>query len=115
MEALIEILKKEYFALALIGLNITFNMYAMKAEKGIYPMGTFFYKKAGIIEAFNWTFSLGLICYLSYYYTWYFLLSFFVFPVLGSVFASLFMGNTQLIYLLGFPILLVLFLISKIG
>ena len=115
MQILMEILKKEYLSLILIILSFTFNMYAMKAEKGIYPMGTFFYKKIWIVEAFNWTFSTVLICYLSYSYSWYFLLSFFVFPVFGGFLASLFKGHTQMLYLLAFPIFIFLFLVSKIG
>lgn len=107
-----QIFIQNWAEVVLIVLAISFNMYAMQAEKGIYPMGSFIYKYKAIFEAINWTIFLGLIIYLSYIFSWYLLISFFVLPIFGALIASLFKGFIQLLYLFTMPVFFIIFIIK---
>ena len=99
----------------LIVLAINFNMYAMEAEKGKYTMGSFIYKYKNMVELLNWLIFTGLVIYLSYIFSWYLLISLIVLPIAGALSASLLRGFTQLVYLFGMPVFLIIFIIKIIN
>jgi hypothetical protein len=109
-----QLFSQHWSEVILIVLAISFNMYAMDAEKGVYPMGSFFWKYKAVFEAFNWLLLVGLVIYLSYLFSWYLLISLFVLPIIGSTLASLFKQFTQLPYLFAMPIFLILFIIKML-
>ena len=86
----------------------------MEADKGKYPMGSVIHRYKDIIEAINWTLCVGLVIYLSYVYTWYFLTSLFIFPVIGAIIASICKSFTQIVYLFGMPVCMIIFVIKII-
>jgi len=102
---------QHWAGIILIVLAISFNMYAMEAEKGIYPMGSFIHKYKAMFEAINWLIFVGLVIYLSYLFSWYLLISLFVLPIVGALLASLFKGFTQVVYLFTMPVFLIIFII----
>ena len=104
-----ELFVHDWAAMSIATLAATFNLYAMQAEKGQYPMGQFVWRYRVFIEFTNWLLLLGMVLFLSYNYTWYILLSFFAFPVLGSLIASILKGLTQVAYILAMPLLLFAF------
>lgn len=102
---------QNWAGIVLIVLAISFNMYAMEAEKGIYPMGRFIHKYKAIFKTINWLIFVGLVIYLSYLFSWYLLISLFVLPIVGALLASLFKGFIQVVYLFTMPIILIIFMI----
>ncbi len=93
---------------------ITFNMFLYTANARRYVMGSFFNKYKHYIELVNWLVLVGTVIYLSYLYTWYFLFSFFIFPVLGLIISSILRGYTQFFYLIGMPIFTIIGIIHLI-
>jgi len=103
---------QHWAGIILIVIAIIFNMYAMEAEKGIYPMGRFIHKYKAMFEAINWLILTGLVIYLSYLFSWYLLISFFVLPIVGALLALLFKEFTQVFYLFTMPVFLIIFIIK---
>jgi hypothetical protein len=94
-------------------MGFTFIMYWMKAKTGQYPAGTFVWRYGDLISGLTWVVLLSFIVYLSYSYSWFFLLSFFVFPVFGEIFLRIVGGWIQL-YLWGAIPILTWFAVSKL-
>ena len=105
----------QWTLLILGALACTFNIYAIEAERGRYAMGSSTRKYAVFIEAANWLVLLGVIIYLSYLYTWWFLLSFFVFPAVGAIMARILGKFTQLVYIFGMPVAAILVIMHLTG
>ncbi len=99
-----EILIEQWPLIMWATLAITFNMFLYDVDKGRYGIGLFFRQYRVIFELINWLVILGLILYLSCLYTWWFLLAFFIFPVLGLIISSIIGGYTQFFYIIGMPI-----------
>ncbi len=106
-----EIFVEQWTVLVLGVLAITFNMYAIAAGRSQYVMGNAIRKYGAYIEFVNWLVFLGVIIYLGFLYTWWFLLSFWVFPAVGGIMASILRGFTQLAYIFGMPIFIILVVI----
>jgi hypothetical protein len=113
MEILTSMIHNDLAALTLIVLNFTFILYSIKARKLGYPMGIV-YRYGDLFESISWILSLGLIVFLSHSYSWYFLVSFFLFPVLGDILARLIGPPIQPIYVLGSPLLLMWLIGTKL-
>ena len=107
-----KLFSNHWIEIILIVLAINFNIYAMEAEKGKYPMGSFIHKYKNMFELLNWLLFAGLVIYLSYLFSWYLLISLFVLPIIGALLASLLKGISQLVYLFGMPVFLIIFIIK---
>jgi hypothetical protein len=110
-----QIFSNHWVEIILIVLAINFNMYAMEAENGKYTMGSFIYKYKNMVELVNWLIFTGLVIYLSYIFSWYLLISLIVLPIIGALSALLLRGFTQLVYLFGMPVFLIIFIIKIIN
>ena len=110
-----EIFADQWTLLVLGALACTFNIYAIGADRGAYVMGSAIRKHAAYIEFVNWLVLLGVIIYLSYLYTWWFLLSFFVFPAVAAIMARILRGFTQLVYIFGMPVVAILVTVHLTG
>ena len=65
-----ELFVHDWAAMSIATLAATFNLYAMRAEKGQYPMGQFVWRYRVFIELTNWLLLLGVLLFLSYNNTW---------------------------------------------
>lgn len=111
---MMDMLADQWSALILGVLAATFNMYSIEAQSRGYDMGTIIYKYKDVIELVNWLILLGVIIYLSYQYTWWFVASFWVFPLVGAIIAGLLRGIKQIVYIFGMPIFMVAAVLSFI-
>ena len=99
----------------LVTLAVAFNIYHARAERGGSPTAGFFRKYGTYLETVNWLVLVGVVILLSYLYTWWFLLSLLVFPVLGVVVARIFGPLTQMLYIFGMPIALVIVIVRLVS
>ena len=76
-----------------------------------FAMGSLFRRYRPLLEFMNWVLLVGLLVFLGYNYSWFLLLTIWVFPVLGSIIASILKERTQIIYIVAMPILLVAFIV----
>ncbi len=110
-----EMFAQQWVALILAMLAVTFNMYEIEAQSRGYPMGWAIRKYKDVISVVNWLILLGVIIYLSYLYTWWFVASFWVLPVVGALIAGLLRGTTQIVYILGMPIFIIALILTAKG
>ncbi len=102
-----EILAAEWSLIALALLAVTYNLYSLDARKGKYVMGKTFWQFRTFFEVLNWAIFLAVLGYLGYQYTWWSMLSIFVFGATGRALSILLKGFTQIFYLVGMPVLAV--------
>jgi hypothetical protein len=107
-----QLLTAHWAEVILVVLAVSFNMYAIEAEKGVHLMGSFVHKYKAMLEATNWLLFIGLVIYLSYLLSWYLLISLFILPIVGAALASLFKGFTQFMYLFAMPMFLIIFIVK---
>jgi len=110
-----ELISEQWSLVILITLAVAFNMYRMRSERTGSPTGRFFHRYGVHCEVVNWLVVLGGVVYLSWLCTWWFMLSYFLFPVLGSVVARIFGPLTQLLYMLGVPVVLIVVIIHLVA
>jgi len=101
-----ELFSHQWPSIALVILALTFNMYFISAQKGAVPLGNFFYHYGTFVEFANWLLVLGAVVFLSYLYTWWFLLAPFVLAPVADIVRRILGGFTQIVFLVGAPILL---------
>jgi hypothetical protein len=109
-----EIFTEQWLVIIWAVLAITFNIYKMGADGGRYTMGSVIRKYGVYLEFVNWFVLLGVIIYLSYLYTWWFLFAFWIFPVVGLIISSILGSSTQLVYIFAMPIFTILGIIHLI-
>jgi len=97
----------EWPSLCVATLACSFNVWHMKPQR----MGRIFLRYGAFIEAINWVLFAGVIIFLAFNYSWYLLLTLWVFPAIGLPIARILKGLTPIIYLVAMPILLVAFII----
>lgn len=102
------IISAQWPIIALGLLAVTFNMYSLQARKGKYVMGKTFWQYKTFFEVINWAALLAVVLYLSSQYSWWVLLSAFVFIGAGQAIAFILKGVTQIFYVLGMPVLIIL-------
>ena len=99
----------EHWAVIMLALlATTFNLYRQLARTGQAPMGAFFYRYGEYIEFANWLLVAAGIVFLSFQHTWWLLLLFFLVGALGAAIAKTLGGFTQILYMIGMPVLAVL-------
>lgn len=108
-----ELASQQWAAITVVFLAMTFNLYHARAQKGEAPMGTFFWRYGDYIEVANWLLITIIAFYLSYLYTWWFLLAPFVLAALADI-AWRVMGVplTLIAFIVGMPVFLGLAVIS---
>ena len=104
---ILDLFSDEWAILSVATLAATFNVWHMRAER----MGTIFQRYGAIIEAVNWVLLTGAIIFLAFNYSWYLLLTIWVFPAVGLPIAGILGSHTQIIYVVAMPILLAAFII----
>jgi len=102
----------EWASLCGATLAATFNVWHMHAERRFERIGTIFRRYGMFIETVNWLLLIGVINFLAFNYSWYLLLTIWVFPAVGLPISRIFGSHIQIIYLVAMPILLVAFIIT---
>ena len=74
-------------------------------------MGRMFWRYGAFIELMNWVLLTGVIIFFAFNYSWYLLLTIWLFPAVGLPIAGILGTFTQIIYVVAMPILLVAFII----
>lgn len=109
-----ELLSEQWSLLTLVTLAMAFNIHFMRAEQGESPIGSFFHKYGLYFSVVHWLVLVGAVIFLSYLYTWWFMLSLWLFPVLGLIVARILGALTQLLYILGMPIILIIVIVRLV-
>ena len=72
-----QVLQNEYFALILLIIGNGYYIYMRSARQGEYPLGSILATYGDLLDVINGIIVFGLLIYLSWTYSWYFLLSVF--------------------------------------
>ena len=113
-ETLEQMITNEYLLISLASLAFAFNLWHGKAQQGAADIGVVFYKTGPLFEMFNWLLLTAALIWLSYSYTWWFLLlGWILLPIPGVILFVIFRSLIQLVYIVGMPILLILIIVGS--